>query len=93
VRILQTSSRIVVLTNHAQLFTTYMYANLGIHWASAVPGFIALAALPAPVLFWKYGAKVRLSCKYSREASEIMDRIMGANRAQEAASTDEKQEV
>ncbi|KAK0736929.1 major facilitator superfamily domain-containing protein [Apiosordaria backusii] len=37
------------------LFTTYMYEDLGIHWASTVPAFLALACVPFPVLFWWYG--------------------------------------
>ncbi|THW34771.1 synaptic vesicle transporter [Aureobasidium pullulans] len=31
------------------LFTSYMYANLGIHWASCIPAFLALMCLPMPV--------------------------------------------
>lgn len=31
------------------LFTTYMYQNLGIHWASSIPAFLALACVPMPV--------------------------------------------
>ncbi|KAL1967131.1 hypothetical protein VTN77DRAFT_3422 [Rasamsonia byssochlamydoides] len=35
------------------LFTTYMYHNLGIHWASTIPAFLALACTPFPFLFYK----------------------------------------
>lgn len=31
------------------LFTTYMFDNLGIHWASSIPAFLALACVPMPV--------------------------------------------
>lgn len=31
------------------LFTTYMYENLGIHWASTIPAFLALACVPFPL--------------------------------------------
>lgn len=31
------------------LFTSYMYRNLGIHWASSVPAFLALMCVPMPV--------------------------------------------
>ena len=58
------------------LFTQYMYEGLGIHWASSVPAFLAVACMPFPLLFWKYGAQIRKKCKYSRQAAEIMDRIM-----------------
>ena len=54
------------------LFTTYMYNNLGIHWASSIPAFLALACVPFPFLFYKYGPKIRRNCKYAREAAETM---------------------
>lgn len=31
------------------LFTSQMYARLGIHWASSVPAFLALACAPCPL--------------------------------------------
>lgn len=54
------------------LFTTQMYRNLGIHWASSVPAFLALACLPFPFLFYRYGEQIRLKCKYAAKAAEIM---------------------
>ncbi|KAF9891453.1 hypothetical protein FE257_003919 [Aspergillus nanangensis] len=47
------------------LFTTYMYDSLGIHWASSVPAFIALACMPFPFLFYRYGKEIRKRCKYA----------------------------
>lgn len=35
------------------LFTSQMYANLGIHWASSIPAFLALMCVPFPFLFYK----------------------------------------
>ena len=66
------------------LFTKQMYANLGIHWASSVPAFLALACLPFPFLFYKYGAAIRKKCKYAAQADAFMERIRGqmAARAQ-----------
>ncbi|OQE37202.1 hypothetical protein PENCOP_c010G02732 [Penicillium coprophilum] len=52
------------------LFTTYMFNDIGIHWGVAVPGFIALACLPFPVLFYLYGSKIRARCKYAALAEE-----------------------
>lgn len=43
--------------------------NLGIHWGSAVPGFIALACFPFPIIFYLYGAKIRSKCKYAAIAA------------------------
>lgn len=57
------------------LFTTYMYDNLGIHWASSIPAFLALACVPFPFLFYKYGARIRMSCKYARESEEMIQSL------------------
>jgi hypothetical protein len=57
------------------LFTTYMYKNLGNHWASSIPGFLALACLPFPYLFYTYGARIRLKCKFAKEAARVMDEM------------------
>ncbi|QYT01225.1 MFS multidrug transporter [Trichoderma simmonsii] len=57
------------------LFTTYMYKNLGIHWASSIPAFLALACVPFPFLFWKYGDKIRARCQYAAEAAAVLARI------------------
>ncbi|KAF2145439.1 uncharacterized protein K452DRAFT_315686 [Aplosporella prunicola CBS 121167] len=54
------------------LFTTYMYMDLGIHWASMIPAFLALACLPAPFLFYRYGAAIRQKCKYAAQSEAFM---------------------
>lgn len=59
------------------LFTTQMYANLGIHWASSVPGFLALACVPFPFLFYKYGPAIREKCKFAAESAEFMKKMQG----------------
>lgn len=61
------------------LFTSYMYKDLGIHWASSVPAFLALACMPFPFLFWLYGARIRKGCKYASEAAEILKHMMAAH--------------
>lgn len=55
------------------LFTTYMYRNLGLHWASSIPAFLALGCMPFPYLFWKYGGQIRLRCKYAAEAAHMLE--------------------
>lgn len=57
------------------LFTKYMYDDLGIHWASSIPAFLALACLPFPVLFYYYGHTIRMKCEYAAEAAAFMDRM------------------
>ncbi|KAI9749692.1 MAG: hypothetical protein M4579_006782 [Chaenotheca gracillima] len=57
------------------LFTNQMYAKLGIHWASSVPAFLALACLPFPFLFYKYGPAIRERCAYAAEAAEFLRKM------------------
>merc|ERR1712072_321566 len=57
------------------LFTSQMYANLGIHWASTIPAFLALACVPFPFLFYRYGPKIRVNCKYSQQADAFMRKM------------------
>jgi hypothetical protein len=69
------------------LFTTQMYSRLGIHWASSIPAFLALACVPFPFLFYKYGKTIRMKCKYAAESEAFMARIRGQQQAQETVST------
>lgn len=57
------------------LFTTYMYKNLGIHWASSVPAFLAVACIPFPFLFYKYGETIRMKCEYAAEAANVLQKM------------------
>ncbi|KAI1623162.1 putative MFS multidrug transporter [Exophiala viscosa] len=57
------------------LFTTYMYENIGDHWGSAVPGFLALACFPFPIFFYKYGPSIRAKCKYSLQAARFLESL------------------
>jgi MFS family permease len=59
------------------LFTKYMYQNLGIHWASSVPAFLAAACLPAPFLLYKYGAVIRAHCHYAAKSEAAGDQEDG----------------
>ncbi|KAI1299716.1 major facilitator superfamily domain-containing protein [Xylaria venustula] len=52
------------------LFTNYMYHSLGIHWASSVPAFLALACVPFPFVFYRYGENIRRKCYYAAEATK-----------------------
>lgn len=42
-----------------------MYNKLGIHWASMIPAFLALACIPFPFVLYKYGPAIRARCKYA----------------------------
>jgi len=50
-----------------------MYNSLGIHWASSIPGFLALVCMPFPFLFFKYGPQIRARGKYSGKATRILE--------------------
>ncbi|EKV11955.1 MFS multidrug transporter, putative [Penicillium digitatum] len=63
------------------LFTTYIYHNLGIHWALSIPAFLALACVPFPFIFYKYGARIRQRCPYASEADAFMRRLAERNQA------------
>lgn len=45
-----------------------MYRRLGVEWATSLLGFISLTLGVGPVLFWKYGEKIR---KWSRFVEEL----------------------
>lgn len=53
-------------------FTTQMYDALGIHWASSIPAFLALACVPLPFLFYRHGATIRKRCKFAAEADKFV---------------------
>ncbi|KAF2086226.1 MFS general substrate transporter [Saccharata proteae CBS 121410] len=59
------------------LFTTYMYAGIGIHWASTIPAFLALICVPFPFLFYRYGPAIRVRCKFAAEADAFMKKMRG----------------
>ncbi|KZL80770.1 major facilitator superfamily transporter [Colletotrichum incanum] len=77
------------------LFTTQMYENLGIHWASSIPAFLALACLPFPFLFYKYGHVIRRKCAFAAEAAAVLERMRKTNEEvneDEAMAEEEKNE-
>ena len=76
------------------LFTKQMYDSLGIHWASSVPAFLAVACIPLPFLFYKYGASIRQKCKYAAESEAFMEKMRNqvAARAQQKESAEAEDE-
>jgi hypothetical protein len=38
-----------------------LYNKLGLGWGNSLLGFIALAMVPIPLLFWRYGERLRTS--------------------------------
>ncbi|GJC93210.1 major facilitator superfamily transporter [Colletotrichum higginsianum] len=50
-----------------------MYADLGVHWAPSLLGFIALAMGTIPFIFIRFGDRLSRSSKTAREAFAIKD--------------------
>ena len=65
-----------VLAAAFPLFTPKMYETLGIHWASSIPAFLALACLPFPYLFYQFGEQIRMKCRFAAEAAIVLERMM-----------------
>jgi len=57
-----------------------MYKNLGIHWASSIPAFLALMCVPFPFLFYKYGRSIRMRCKFAAEAAKELEEMQDRER-------------
>lgn len=73
------------------LFTSQMYAALGIHWASSIPAFLALACTPFPIIFLKYGEAIRMKCKYAAQAHHAMQQMkLSRQRTREQQQQDEQ---
>jgi MFS transporter, DHA1 family, multidrug resistance protein len=47
------------------LFAPFMYHNLGVDWATSTLGFTSIAMMPIPILFYKFGHRVRSWSKNS----------------------------
>ncbi|KAL2819240.1 major facilitator superfamily domain-containing protein [Aspergillus granulosus] len=47
------------------LFAVQMYQKLGVDWASSLLGFLTVAMIPIPILFFIYGKKIRAMSKFS----------------------------
>lgn len=71
------------------LFSTYMYNGLGIHWASSIPAFLALACIPFPFLFYKFGPAIRSRCKYAAQSAKFMQSLQDQVKEAEEAEEEE----
>ncbi|KAI1356410.1 MFS general substrate transporter [Xylaria sp. FL0043] len=74
------------------LFTPAQYHNLGIHWAATIPAFLALACVPFPWLFFRYGEAIRLKCKYSAEAERVRQLVAGKPTLSSASDNQNREE-
>jgi len=74
------------------LFTSQMYKALGIHWATSIPAFLALACMPFLFVFYKVGEKIRLKCKYAAQAHAIMQEMKTQQKELEEEEQEESDE-
>ena len=47
------------------LFASAMYHNLGVPWATSLLGFLTIAFIPAPILFYIYGKRIRQMSRFA----------------------------
>lgn len=47
------------------LFAPAMYHRLGVPWATSLLAFLCVLFLPAPILFYKYGARIRAKSRFT----------------------------
>ncbi|EQB46179.1 Efflux pump atB [Colletotrichum gloeosporioides] len=48
------------------LFGTQMYTELGYQWATSLLGFLTVAMLPFPYIFFKYGKQIRKRSRFAK---------------------------
>ncbi|KAL8775682.1 MAG: hypothetical protein Q9209_000178 [Squamulea sp. 1 TL-2023] len=77
------------------LFATYMFQGLGVEWAGSLLGFVALVLVPIPIVFWKFGARIRARSSFAPTMPKNMPGGMAAaasNSSNSNANDVEKQE-
>ena len=47
------------------LFSQYMFQGMGVQWAGTLLGCVAVVLIPIPVVFLRYGAKIRQKSKFA----------------------------
>ncbi|KAJ5593801.1 Major facilitator superfamily multidrug transporter mdrA [Penicillium hispanicum] len=63
------------------LFTQQMFTNLGIHWASCIPAFLALACVPFPFILYRKGLAIRKYCKFSAQSEAFVQSLLATMRS------------
>jgi DHA1 family multidrug resistance protein-like MFS transporter len=52
-----------------------MFAGLGVEWASSLLGFIAVALVPIPVLFYIFGPRIRAKSSFAAKVASASDEV------------------
>lgn len=45
------------------MFATYIYQGMGVQWANTLIGCVAALMVPIPILFYRYGSRIRAKSK------------------------------
>lgn len=69
-----------------------MYAKLNPHWAGTLLGLIQIAIIPIPVLFYKYGYKIRMKSTLIRSMQQDKERLESKRRSGIRLAKKEKEE-
>jgi multidrug resistance protein len=72
------------------LITKYIYDGVGIHWGPSIPALLSVLCMPAPFLFYRYGATIRKRCKYSAESYHYMQKLQENTATDKAKDTEKK---
>jgi hypothetical protein len=63
--------------NKQLLTTTIRYQTLGPHWSATMLAIIEFALIPIPVVFYRYGHKIREKSALIRQMREDKERLEG----------------
>ena len=69
-----------------------MYTKLDPHWAGTLLGLIQVAIIPIPVVFYKYGHKIRMKSALIRSMQQDKERLESKRRSGVRAAEMEKRE-
>ena len=69
-----------------------MYTKLDPHWAGTLLGVIQVAIIPIPVVFYKYGHKIRMKSALIRSMQQDKERLESKRRSGLRAAEMEKRE-
>ena len=82
------------------MLTQQRYATLGPHWSATMLSLIEFAMIPIPVVFYRYGHKIREKSALIRQMREDRDKLDSKKRRaaekvarREADETGEKKEL
>ncbi|EGX96672.1 MFS transporter, putative [Cordyceps militaris CM01] len=67
---------------------THMYETMSPRWAGTLCGLLAVAMVPVPVVFWRYGARIRAASRTIRQLRERQEE-MEVKRAENEAKRNE----